>query len=333
MATYNTGVFRGTGGTGGSDPLVPQPLANEIIQMLPKSSIVMNRARKIAMSTLTERIPVLSVLPQAYWLGTDTTLKQTTTQAWQNVQLIAGELAALVPIPNAYIDDAGFPLWDEIKPRLVEAIGYSIDAAAMFGTAAPTAWTGTPNMYQSALNSAQFATTPASGNASGDVGSAVATLAQLMAMKGYAPNGFIAAPGFGWNLASFRNAQGNAIYQPNLDMQANPGGSLYGYQLDEVVNGAFDTGRASLLAVNWNNAIIGTRQDITFSLHEDGVISDGSGVVQYNAMQQDSMILRVVFRAGFATANPVTRLAAYGAGSGFGVLEPVTSLEAVGYGS
>jgi hypothetical protein len=43
-------------------------------------------------------------------------------------------------------------------------------------------------------------------------------------------------------------------------------------------------------------------------MHTDAVISDGSGNVVFNAMQQDSKIMRVVGRFGFAIANPVTSL-------------------------
>lgn len=318
---YNTGVFRGTGGSGGADPLVPQPLAAEIIQELPKQSVVIGRARTIQMSTLTERLPVLSVLPQAYWLNSDTGLKQSTTQQWANVLLTAYELAALVPIPNAYIDDTGFPLWDEVKPRLVEAIAYAFDAAALFGTASPFA----TSIYGQA-ESVGNVVAPTS-----DVGVGIANMGVKLAQQGYAANGFIAAPGFVWNLVGYRSSQGLPIYQPNLGEA--PGGTLYGYQMDEDLNGSFDTGRASMLAVDWTKAIVGLRQDITFTMHEDGVISNDSGVVIMNAMQQDTTIMRVVFRAGFATANPVTRLGAYGTGQPFCVLEPITALELVGYGS
>ena len=53
---------------------------------------------------------------------------------------------------------------------------------------------------------------------------------------------------------------------------------------------------------------MGVRQDITFEIFREGIISDEAGKVVFNAMQQDSKIMRVVFRVGFQVANPLTRI-------------------------
>lgn len=424
MSTYNTGVFRGNGGAS-PDALVPQPFVAEVIKELPKKSTVLNQARMIPMSAGTSRMPVLSVLPTAYWVNGDNGLKQTATEQWKNVNLVAEELAALVPVPNAYLDDSGIPIWDEIKPSLAEAIGNAFDAAALFAVNKPASWTSA-SMYDSAVAAGNTYTqanvsavqtvtitggptggtftisyngqttagiaynataatvqtaftglsTVGSGNATvagsaggpytitfsgslantsvgtvtasgasltggtspaataavvttgssaGDPGSGVAQLGTILAKDGYAANGFSAAPGFSWNLVGYRSAQGVPVYQPNP--ADSPGGKLYGYNLDEVLNGSWDSTKASLIAADWTKVICGIRQDITFTMHEDGIISDDSGVVIYNAMQQDSTIMRVVFRGAYATANPVTRLnPTSGTRSPFAVLGPIGAL-------
>jgi hypothetical protein len=60
---------------------------------------------------------------------------------------------------------------------------------------------------------------------------------------------------------------------------------------------------AELIAVQRENFIMGIRQDFTFSIHTEGVITDAGGLVVYNLMQQDMTALRVVFRCGYAVAN------------------------------
>ncbi len=299
MPTYNTGITRGGGGAS-PDALVPLPFSAQVISELPHGSTVMNQARRVTMSATTQRQPVLSVLPVAYWVAGDAGLKQTTQAQWQNVMLNAEELAALVPIPNAYIDDAGIPIWDEIRPSLVEAIGKAIDEAVLFGVNKPASWTSA-DLFTGATAAGN---TVAAGT--GDPGVAVATIGALLAKDGYAANGFSAAPGFSWNLIGFRSSQGVPVYQPN-PVDNGPGGKLYGYNLDEVLNGAWDSTKASMIAADWTKVIFGVRQDITFSMHEEGIISDAAGVVVYNSMQQDSTIMRVVFRGAYASANPVTR--------------------------
>jgi hypothetical protein len=56
-----------------------------------------------------------------------------------------------------------------------------------------------------------------------------------------------------------------------------------------------------------NMAILGVRQDFTFKIFTEGVISDGSGNVVTNLMQQDAVAMRAVGRFAFAVANPINR--------------------------
>lgn len=320
MATYNTGVFRGAGGAS-PDALVPQPFVAQVIKELPKASTLLNQARRVTMSANTYRQPVLSVLPTAYWVSGDNGLKQTTTEQWKNVNLVAEELAALVPVPNAYLDDSGIPIWDEIRPSLVEAIGSAFDAAGLFGVNKPASWTSS-DIY-SAATAAGNVVNPGTTD---DLGTDVAKIGVALAKDGFAANGFAAAPGFSWNLVGFRSSQGAPIYLPN-PVDNGPGGKLYGYNLDEVLNGSWDATKASLIAADWTKVIVGVRQDITFSMHEDGIVSDDTGKVIYNAMQQDSTIMRVVFRGAYATANPVTRTnTTDSTRAPFAVLGPVAAL-------
>ncbi|WP_053751935.1 phage major capsid protein [Streptomyces sp. MMG1533] len=296
MATYNSLISRDAS----NDPLVPTPVSAEIIEELPAASALLQRARRVPMSSKTQRQPVLDVLPLAYFVGGDTGLKQTSAQDWKNVDLVAEEIAAIVPIPEAYLDDAQMPIWNEVRPRLVEAIGAKLDAAGLFGLDKPSTWPTA--VYQSAV---------AAGNAvisgtGGDFAVDVATAAGKVAEDGFAVNGFISRPGLTWKLNTMRTEQGVPIYQPNL--QGTPGGTLYGYPMSELTNGAWDMSEAELLMGDWAKAIVGVRQDISFKLFTEGVISDDDGKVILNLMQQDSVAMRVVMRVAFATANPATRL-------------------------
>jgi HK97 family phage major capsid protein len=300
MPTYNTGINRG-GPPYSTDALVPEPLAEDIIQQLPAESAVLKMARTVPMSTRTERLPVLDVLPQAYFVSGDSGLKQTTSMQWKNVTLVVEELAALVPIPDAYLADTNIPLWDEVRPRLVEALGRAIDGACLFGTNKPSTWS--PAIIPAAIAAGNIIT-----DSSPDIPAAVASLAERVALDGYTNiNGWIIRPGFKWRLLRVRSSgSGEPIYMP--DLQNGRGGSLYGYPLQEVSNGAWDPTVADMLLGDWSMAIIGQRQDITFKLFDQGVIVDDTGKVIYNAAQQDGQIMRVVMRLAFATANPVTNL-------------------------
>jgi HK97 family phage major capsid protein len=296
VATYDQLISRDAG----TDPLVPEPVSAQIIEEMPSQSALLQRARRVVLSSKTERMPVLDVLPVAYWVGGDTGLKQTTRQDWKGVNLIVEEVAAIVPIPEAYLDDAQVPIWDQVRPRLVEAIGLKLDAAGLFGDDKPSTW---PTAIYPAAVAAGNTVVDGTGD---DFAQDVSNLGQKIALDGYAINGFASRPGLNWRLVGLRDTTGVPIYQPNL--QGAPGGNLYGYPLSEVLNGSWDASEAELIAGDWSKAMVGIRQDISFKMFSEGVISDDDGKVILNLMQQDAVAMRVVARFAFATANPVTRL-------------------------
>jgi HK97 family phage major capsid protein len=297
MTTYNQGIFRSAGTP---DPLVPQPLAADIIQEAPKASAALSLMNRTTLSSKTQRMPVLDVLPVAYWVGGDTGMKQTSQQQWKNVIMVVEELACIVPIPEAYLDDADVPLWSQVQPRLTEAIGALIDSAVLWGVGKPATWG--ESVFVGATKSGHWVTQ----GTGVDIGQDVATLGQQMAQSGYTVNGFAAMPGISWLLTGMRSAQGVPIYQP--DMTSKPGGSLYGYDLSEVNNGSWinPTTGALMLAGDFTKSIIGIRNDISFKMFTEGVISDDTGKVILNLMQQDSVAMRVTMRLAYATVNPVT---------------------------
>jgi Phage capsid family len=88
-----------------------------------------------------------------------------------------------------------------------------------------------------------------------------------------------------------------------------------------VANGVFSPATTLAVVGDYSMAVLGLRQDMTFKLLDQAVITDDAGAVIYNFAQQDMVGMRVVFRAAFAVANPVTRPVA-GAGTPypFGVL-------------
>lgn len=285
-----------------TDVQVPDQVINEVIQEAPSQSAVLSRARTVRMSSKKTKQPVLSSLPDAYWVDGDTGLKQTTKNDWENVIMTAEELAVIVPIPDAVVDDAGVPLWEMVKPLLVEAIGKKVDGASIFGDDKPASW---PTALVPAAIAAGNTVVEGTG---ADIGVDVAALAGKVAADGFAVNGFASAPGLQWKLVGMRGQQGQSIYTPNQSLAPGQPSGLYGFPLNEVTNGAWKSDAATILAADWSKVIVGIRQDVTFDMFSEGVISDASGKVILNLMQQDTKALRVVFRVGFQVANPLTRL-------------------------
>lgn len=284
--------------------LIPTEYATQIIQNAPQSSVMLQRATTVPMTARNRTQPVLDSMPLAYWVGGDTGLKQTSKQAWKGLTITAEELAVIVPIPEAVIADSSIPLWPEVMPRLAAAIGQAVDKATMFGIDKPTSF---PTAVVPAAIAAGNTVTAGAGK---DLAVDVASLGQLLSKQGFAGNGFASKPGMTWQLVGLRNDNGTPIYTPALSDTAPA--SLYGYPLGEVVNGAWQTDAAELMLADWSKFVVGLRQDISYKILDQAVISDDEGKIILNLAQQDSVALRATFRVGFQVANPVTELQADG---------------------
>lgn len=295
MATFNSAVER-------TGVPIPEPVAAEVIKTATASSAAMRLMRRVPMSTKTNTVPVLSALPTAFWVDGDTGLKQTSKAAWEGVKLTAEELAVLVPIPNALVADSQIPLWDELKPLLAQAIGTKLDEATLFGVDKPASWT-TASVVPGAVAAGNVVTE--SANAAVDV----AAIGGEVATDGFNVTGFLGDIGVDWRFAGAVDGQGRNLFVPNATDASLPG-SLYGRPLHTVASGAWPQDAAGanprLIGADWNKFALGLRQDLTFDLFDQMVISDAAGKVIFNAAQQDSKVMRVVMRVGYAAANPAT---------------------------
>ena len=121
--------------------LIPEPVSREIFQGVVEQSSALKHGRRLPnMTSKTQSINVLDMLPMAYWVEGDTGYKETAAQAWEKKRLYAEELAVIIPIPEAVLADTNYDIWGEVKPRIVEAMGRRIDEAILFGTNKPSTW-------------------------------------------------------------------------------------------------------------------------------------------------------------------------------------------------
>lgn len=301
-----------------AEALIPEEVTREIIRSLPATSAAFSLMRRTTMSAKQQRQPALTALAQAYWVGGDTGLKQTTKLAWANKYLIAEELAAIVPVPLAVLDDADYPIWDEVRPQLVEAAGALIDAAVLFGVGKPASWPAAIVTAADAAGNEWVAGSVANTDRADDFNS----LFGLVEGDGFVVNGVAAQPTLKGTLRGLRNADGTFVFIPNAGSGGEP--IIFGERAAYINNGAWDGAAALAIAGDWSQAILGVRQDFTFTVHTEGVISDDAGNIILNLMQQDSAAIRMVMRVGYVTANPISRLAPVEASRyPFSVLRPV----------
>lgn len=100
-----------------TDALIPEQVSRDIIQGVTEGSAVLSMGRKLPNMTSNRMVmPVLDMLPVAYFVNGDTGTKQTTKMAWDKKKIYAEEIAVIVPIPEAVVDDADYDIWGEVKP-------------------------------------------------------------------------------------------------------------------------------------------------------------------------------------------------------------------------
>ena len=301
-----------------AEALIHEQIMNTVFQDAPKSSILMQLGRKLPnMTSKQTRVPVLSMLPMAYWVGGDTGMKQTSRQQWENVYITAGELAVIVPIPEAVLADASFDIMGEVTPRVNEAIGMKFDEAAVFGVDRPPEW------QNDIITLARQAGNNVSGGITYDTILGEDGLFGKVEQAGYIVDGVIGAMRTRAALRGIKDDASRPIFVPS--MQDRTQYVLDGAPVYFPENGSFDATVAQMVAGNWRQLVWAMRQDIETKILDQAVIQDPSTKeIVYNLAQQDMIALRVTFRAGFAVPNPATRLNEHRTLVPFAYIEPGT---------
>lgn len=306
-----------------AEALIQEQLINTIQQDAPKQSVFMQLARKLPnMTSKQTRIPVLDMLPMAYWVNGDTGFKQTSEQAWDNVYLDAAELAVIVPIPEAVVADASFDIIGEVQPRVVEAIGQRVDSAVIFGVNRPANWRA--DLITTARQAGNNVSPGASPNYYDLIMGEDGVIAKVEA-SGRMVTGALSGMGMRAKLRGLKTTSGSPIFKS--DMQGATQYALDGAPMYFPQNGAFDSSIAQLIVGDFSQAVYAIRQDITVKILDQGVIQDpNTKAIIYNLAQQDMIALRVVFRMGWALPNPATRMDGDRTGCAFAYLEPASAV-------
>ena len=286
----------------GADSLIPDENAREIIQGVVATSAVLSRGRKLPnMSSKTYKMPVLDMLPIAYFVDGDSGAKKTTKQAWDKKVITAEEIAVIVPIPESVLDDSDYDIWAEVRPRIEEAFGKVIDGAVLFGVNKPTSWRSDIVSTANSAGLVVTATTDLYADILGEGG-----VISKVEESGYFVNGHMADISMRAKLRGLRDDVGQPIFKS--DMQNGTSYSLDGSPMNFPNNGVWDKSKALMISGDFSQLVYSIRKDITFKLFTEGVVQNTDGTIAYNLMQNDMVALRAVMRLGWEIPNPINAL-------------------------
>jgi HK97 family phage major capsid protein len=302
------------------DRFIPQQVVSEIITGLSQVSVVRALAREIPLTTRVGRMTVPAEPAKAYWVKAaqagdpnDLGLKQLTTFGLQDLDFVVEEIAALVAIPNAYVDDSQINLWNYARTELTNAFARKLDLAFLFNIDRPST-TGDSAVE---LATADNLIAPSTNVTTG-------LLSLLSTIEGV--SGIASRSTLPYAVAS-QNV--NALW---FDPRGPAGVQLFGLPTQNSCDGGWDDSQASAIVGAWNYAMLGIRQDLSFDMFKEGVITDENGAVTLNLMQQDAQALRAVMRVAWAV-QPQRRLkpdGTYVTQSPFGILAPFSGGLGVG---
>lgn len=308
--------------------LIPVEYAGEILSKTVENSAVLRLARRLRdMPTNTNIEPVLSSLPTAYFVNGATGLKQTSQVTWANVNIVAEDVAVIVPIPQNALDDSAYPIWDLVKPLIEEAAGLCIDSAILYGTGIPASWQVAMEAYAGLLAYCVGKASTVSLAACTDIYDAIAShggILEAIELDGYTGTGHIGALAMKAFLRGCRDANGQPIFRDGEPVgTAFATGDILGTPVLYPLNGSLVPASTLDFVGQWSELVYKMRQDISWKIATEATIQDQAGNIVYNLFQQDMVALRLVMRLGVALPNPINRInGVQGTRSAFAVLTP-----------
>jgi HK97 family phage major capsid protein len=287
--------------------VVPREYSAQIIEEATQASAALTLGQKMPMGTRISELPIPKTFPKAEWVnspyappGTNTGRKPYADIGLQPQVVTAEEVAAVIAIPDVYLDDNEINLWNFCRPRLAEAIGVAVDDAMIFGVAG-----GTPTTFPAGgvAGAAQIVDPAGADDVVDAVNQAMAKVEEDgLAVTGHAADLIVKS-----RLRGVRDSTGALLLGTEQVGQAQRP-TLYGVQI--AYNPFTQIGPAAALpdfiTGAWQYLIIGVRQDIRFKLDPSGVILGSTTANSVSGFQDNVTPMKVWARFGCAIVNPPT---------------------------
>uniref|UniRef100_A0AAU6R5W3 Major capsid protein n=1 Tax=Micrococcus phage Olihed TaxID=3092209 RepID=A0AAU6R5W3_9CAUD len=267
---------------------------NEIVKPDTAQSAALASFRTIRMSAATARMPVLAALPTAGFVSESATdadgVKPTSKVSWTNKDLVAEEIAVIVPVHENILADSNFDVWGEVRPLVSQEFGRILDAAIFFGENKPASWLD-PALVPGAIAAGNEVVAGTGIDLAEDFNEAFG----MVEDDEFDVNSAFTGRFLRRSLRGLRDADNAPIYLDGLRSDNNTA-SIYGQDLYYVGNRSWDRDVATALVGDRSKVVIGIREDVQVKLLTEATVG---GI---NLAERDMVALRFKFRVAFATA-------------------------------
>jgi HK97 family phage major capsid protein len=276
--------------------IIPPAFSQQIITEATQASAVMQLANRVPMGVSVMKMPVPKTFPKAGWVAVGGR-KPFTDLSLDTEEMTAEEVAAVIAIPDVYVEDFSINIWNYARPLLAEAVAAAIDDAILYGVDAP----------------ATFPTGGVAANAVAVTGSdALDVVNKAMSAvenSGLNVTGAAADIAVKGALRGLRDSNGDPICGCNWT-NATEINSLYGQRIAYVPLGQDNP---DFFVGNWRYCFVGVRSDIRYLVDPNAVIADADGRVIVTGFQDNTTPMKVWMRVACAIVRPVTRRCPTGA--------------------
>ena len=291
-----------------SSVVLPIEYSSEIIRGVLGRSKALELGRRLPdMRGKTYKLNVLSSLPVAGWVKNQATPNDTNYEiknkplsdlAWQGVDLVAEEIAVIVPIAlNTLRDVENFvDVVPEITEQVVGAFQKVIDETIFFGVGSP--WSGFGGIVAAATTAG--ATVSWDGQGGLSFYNAINDAMEKVEDSGYVPTAILGGP-------SLNSAFRKTI--TTLGVLAGDQGEIGALARHVDLTGGFNQSSAFAIVGDFRYLVYAFREEMEMRLLEEATLVDPStGSALYNLAQQDMIAFRFTLRMAAAVPNPVNRV-------------------------
>ena len=288
--------------------VLPIEYGREIIRGVLGRSKALELGRRLPdMRGKTYKLNVLSSLPVAGWVKNSATPsgaadeiknKPISDLAWQGKDLVAEEIAVIVPVSlNTLRDVENFvDIVPEITEQVVGAFQQVIDATIFFGVGSP--WSGFNGIVADATTAG--ATVSWDGQGGTSFYNAVNDAMEKVENSGYVPTAILGGP-------SLNSAFRKTITE--LGVLAGDQGEIGALPRHIDLTGGFNQSTAFAIVGDFRYLVYSFREEMEMRLLEEATLVDpATGNTLYNLAQQDMVAFRFTMRLGAAIPNPVNRV-------------------------
>ena len=292
-----------------SSVVLPVEYSREIIRGILGRSKALELGRRLPdMLGKTTKLNVLDHLPVAGWVKNQVTPsgaadeiknKPISVLAWQGKDVVAEEIAVIVPIAiNTLRDVENYvDIIPTINEEVVGAFQQVIDETIFFGVDSP--WTGFYGLVYEATQAG--ATVSWNGQSGLSFYEAISDAMEKVETSGFIPDAILGG-------ASLNSAFRKSITAMGVNVADQ--GEIGALPRHVDLTGGFNTSSAFAIVGDFKRGLVyAFRQEMEVRLLEEATLVDPkTGSTLYNLAQQDMVAFRFTMRLGAALPNPVNRI-------------------------